>query len=190
MLTINAQIHLKGDNLATVVADSPEELHRALTYFATIGVLPGLDAAQQAEPPVHPDGVPVQTVTDEQAAATLAADKAATQDAPAPKPEKPTRTRKPKEEKAEPAKESASADTGEKSASGDKPKATAEEAAAAITNVANKLGLPAARNMLDIFKVKRVGELDPSQYASFIKECGDLTSGIGGAPDEDANELL
>lgn len=180
MLRFNLALTLNSGDTLHIEADNLLELNSSLQYLHQVGQIGNVQAGA---PQPQPEPAAQET-------SDTVAPPATTQDAPAPKPEKPTRTRKPKEEKAEPAKESASADTSEKPTNDDKPKATAEEAAAAITNVANKLGLPAARNMLDIFKVKRVGELDPSQYASFIKECGDLTSGIGGAPDEDANELL
>lgn len=184
MLRLNLALTLNSGDTLHVEADNLLELNNALQYLHQVGQIGNVQAgSQQAAPAPQPEPAAQETSDD-------VAPPVATQDAPAPKPEKPTRTRKPKEEKAEPAKESASADTGEKSASGDKPKATAEDAAAAITAVANKLGLPMARNMLDIFKVKRVGELDPSQYASFIKECGDLIGKDDEPAAEDASTLL
>lgn len=179
MLRLNLALTLNSGDTLHVEADNLLELNNALQYLHQVGQIGNVQAA----PAPQPEPAAQETSDD-------VAPPVATQDAPAPKPEKPTRTRKPKEEKAEPAKESAPADTGEKAPSDDKPKATAEDAAAAITAVANKLGLPAARNMLDIFKVKRVGELDPSQYASFIKECGDLIGKDDEPAAEDASTLL
>lgn len=189
MVRFNLSLQLNSGDTLHIEADNLLELNASLNYLHGIGQIGNAQVIQQ---PVHPDGEPVKTVTDAQAAATLAADKAAAEEA---KPTKPVKPRQKKAADAAPVKDaepekSAVDDTGEKSPGADPAKVTAEEAAAAITEVANKLGLPAARNMLDIFKVKRVGELTPDRYASFVKECNDLIGAPGAAPDEDAGDLI
>lgn len=190
MIHLNLSLQLNSGDTLHIEADNLPELNAALTYLHNIGQI---GTAQVIQQPVHPDGVPVRTVTDAQAAATLAADKAVEAKTEAPKPERKPRQKKDTTaapvEKAEPEK-SADADTGEKSAGADTVKVTAEDAAAAITEVANKLGLPAARNMLDIFKVKRVGELPADKYASFVKECNDLIGEPAATAEDDAGDLI
>jgi hypothetical protein len=204
-LTINIEnLKLNSGAHASVSADSPEEVHRALNYLVAIGQLGVQPAVQTVPAPVsgEPDN-PVQTspgpaetpppvkLDDPADTPVVGAETA--------KPAKPKRPTKAEKEAA--AKELADIEAARAAEAGDTPepepeqavlvKATAEDAAAAITEVANVKGLAAAKALLTVFKVKRAGELDPSQFESFIKEATALIAPADEeATDEDPADIL
>jgi len=205
MLKLHVSTNLNSGGVLNIEADNVNELHGALTYMHSIGQLGAPQQAVAPEPPVsdepiaetgEPNGETANADTAEKTPVVNTAPPAAV-DKPARKP----RQTKAEKEAAAAAAESAKDDavtpeTKVESAKGDAKqqplvKATAEDAAAAITEVANVKGLAAAKALLTVFKVKRAGELDPSQFESFIKEATALIAPADEeATDEDPADIL
>ena len=203
-MKISAQLQLsRPGDYVTIEANHPEELHRALVYLQSVNALPSGPTPATPEPPVSDetakadDALNADVNNPEQETVPVNTAPPAAVDKPARKP----RQTKAEKEAAAAAAESAKDDavtpeTKAESAKGDAKqqplvKVTAEDAAAAITEVANVKGLAAAKALLTVFKVKRAGELDPSQYESFIKEASDLLKPADEeATDEDPADIL
>lgn len=203
MLKLHVSTNLNSGGVLNIEADNVNELHGALTYMHSIGQLGTPQQVAVPEPVSdEPDGEVNEPTSGETANADTAEKTPVANTAPPAAVDKPAR--KPRQTKAEKeaaaaAAESAKADavtpeTKPESAKADAKqasKATAEDAAAAITEVANVKGLAAAKALLTVFKVKRAGELDPSQYESFIKEANALTAPADEeATDEDPADIL
>lgn len=161
------------------------ELHGALTYFHSIGQIGSPNPSPAPADPEPTSEAETPTADNEEKSppvdATPVAEKA----------EKPAR--KPRAKK-ETAADVAAGELNEtKAESKQKPlvEVTAADAAAAITEVANRKGLAAAKALLTVFNVKRAGDLDASQYESFIKEATDLLKPEEEAEvDEDPADIL
>lgn len=169
MLKIEINTQLNSGAVANIVGDTPEEVHRALQYLLNIGQLGPV--AQQAPVAADPEPpMPPLDMTEADAATERATDPVVVRE-PEPAPEKPKRTRKPKEEKAAPAAEEAKPEPAKEKApvQGETVKATAADAAKAVTEVANAKGLAVAKELLAEFGVKRAGELKDEQYGPFVK---------------------
>lgn len=171
MLKITAHVALSNPgDVATIEADLPEELHRALTYLASIGALRGGSA------PRVPESLDVTNPD---------------QWSPGPEPQD---TEEPKDEgrepepEAKPTKPKAEKPTkpkAEKPKKDDGPKVKAEDVTAAVTELANATNLETARALLSDFGVKRAAELKPEQYASFVEAC---KTGLANAAANDADQ--
>lgn len=53
------------------------------------------------------------------------------------------------------------------------PPVTAEDTAAILRKLSAEKGLPAAKELLQKFKAKKIGELKPAQYREFMLRCQD-----------------
>lgn len=157
-VTVNLTLNT-GDSASVEAEGSAalQEVNAALSYFDSIGVLRGgrnvgaqtggvSDSTDQADTDTAKAETPKEVVAD-----------------------KPKTPRRPKAEAAAPAEpdadegKPAAAEKAEKA-----PKVKLEEVTAAITELANTIGLQEARAVLAQFDVKRAAELKPEQYADFI----------------------
>ena len=171
-MKVTVNLILSTGDSATLEADGVgalQEVNAGLNYFGSIGVLrgsPGAASTEGPEPSAEAEVTKAETPKEI---------------------EKPKTPRKPKTEAAAPAAEPDTAE--EKPAPAEKtekaPKVKLEEVTAAITELANSVGLQDARAVLAQFEVKRAAELKPEQYADFIAAAKAASAGVSADSVED-----